>query len=281
MINKMSLYSFAEVFHGCKQSADFFIRYITRSAYMASPVKKQNDSKIYVILENLSPRDADIIQNLREENKFDIETFREHLVDKRGLMMTYILRKIHKLKNVIILGIDHSDENPTKRFNKMYDTLVDHLENGKNMYYYGFHLGYDSEGPQKNILDRDLKQKFKIKTFGMFSPRIKAILLLIDQKMPKSVGKRFKLENEAFSEHPESYFVSDISETIPSSKLEQKCKQINRSFIMKSPNHVFFRQAGIWFAVYLQDKVDSIIDYYCSSEIYDYLVYLPKAEYLT
>jgi hypothetical protein len=266
----MSLYTFAEVFHGCKQSADFFIRYI----------KKQTEPQIYVILENLSPRDATIIQNLREENKFDIETFREHLVDKRGLMMTYILRKIHKLKNVIILGIDYSDENPNKRFNKMYDTLVDHLKNGKNMYYYGFHLGYDSEGPQKNILNRELNQKFKIKTFGMFSPKIKSILLLINQKMPKSLGKRFKLENEIFSEHPESYFVSDISDEIPSSNLEQKCKQIRGSFIVKSPRYAFFRQAGIWFTVYLQDKVDSIIDYYCSSDIYDYLVYLPKAEYL-
>jgi hypothetical protein len=266
----MSLFSFAEVFHGCKQSADFFIRYL----------RKQNDSIIYVVLENLSPLDATIIQKLREEGQFDIQTYRKYLVDKRGLMMTYILKKIHKLKNIIILGIDDSDEDPTKRFNKMYDSLIDHLKNGKNIYYYGFHLGYDGEGPQKNILDRELKQQFDIKTFGMFSPRIKSILLLIDQNIPNSIEKRFKLENETFSEYPETYFVSDISDHIPCSFLEQKCKPIKGSFIFQSPKHAFFRQAGIWFAVYLQDKSDSIMDYYCSSEIYDYLVYLPKAEYL-
>ena len=162
----------------------------------------------------------------------------------------------------------------------MYDALVEHLETGKDIYYYGFHLGYDSKGPQKNILDRKLKQKFKIKTFGMFSPNIKSILLLIDQKMPKSIGKRFKIENETFSQHSESYFVSDISNYIPSTKLEQKCKQIKRSFIQKAPKNTIFRQAGIWFAIYLEDRTDSIIDYYCNSEIYDYLVYLAKAEYL-
>jgi hypothetical protein len=162
----------------------------------------------------------------------------------------------------------------------MYDSLVDHLKNGKNIYYYGFHLGYEGEGPQKNILDRELKHEFDIKTFGMFSPRIQSILLLIDRKMPKSIEKRFELENETFSEYPETYFVSDLSDYIPSSLLEQKCKQIKGSVILQSPKHAFFRQAGIWFAVYLQDKIDSIIDYYCSSETYDYLVYLPKAEYL-
>jgi len=176
----MSLYSFAEVFHGCKQSADFFVSYI----------KTQKQSKIYIILENLSPGDAIIIQNLREKNQFHIETFREHLVDKRGLMMTYILRKIHKLNNVVILGIDNGDENPNKRFKFMHDSLLEHLKNGKNMYYYGFHLGYDISGPQKNILSGDMKKQFKIKTFAMFSANIKSILLLIDHKMPKSVGKK-------------------------------------------------------------------------------------------
>jgi len=92
--------------------------------------------------------------------------------------------------------------------------------------------------------------------------------------------KRFKLENETFSEHSESYFVSDISDYVPSSKIEQKCKHFKRTFILKSPKNAFFRQTGIWFAVYLQDIIDSIIDYYCPTEIYDYLVYLPKAEYL-
>jgi hypothetical protein len=264
----MSLYTFAEVFHGCKQSADFFIQFVKNSSLQP----------IYVILENLSPRDAKIIQNLRENNQFNIETFRDHLIDKRGLLMGYILKRIHKLKNVIILGIDEALDD--KRYDQMYKILIEHLKDGKHMVYYGFHLGYNSSGPQKNILNRNLKKKYDIQTFAMFSSNIKTILLTIDEPRPTKDEKKFELENEIFSKHEEAYHVKNINPYIPPTSFELKYQ--NKGIkIIKSPRNEFFRQAGIWFGIYKgNDHLEEILDYYCSTKIYDYMIHLPKADYL-
>lgn len=264
----MSLYTFAEVFHGCKQSANFFIDFI----------KKSTHQPLYVILENLSPRDAKIIQNLRENKQFNIETFREHLIDKRGLLMGYILKKIHKLKTIIILGIDETTDDT--RYDQMYRNLIKHLKDGKHMVYYGFHLGYKTTGPQKDILNRNLKKKYDIQTFGMFSSNIKTILLTIDKPQPTTVEKQFELENEIFSKHEESYHVKNINPYIPPTSFELKYQNKGIKTI-KSPKNEFFRQAGIWFTIYKgKNHVEEILDYYCSTKIYDYMIHLPKADYL-
>lgn len=303
-----TLTAYAEVFHGCKESADYFINQVE---------KVSEKGNVWVILENLSIIDGLIINYLFKTKKYPkIKNLNKYLVTKRGLMKSYILPKIYHFKNINILGIEA--DNPVSKIDKKilkileeiglskvkinellslqqsndydrYDFMEKQIKNGLqmgyNMVYFGFHLDY---GPRKNghILSKiKLKYGNKINTYAMCSPNIKAIVIDLSNTMaPKSIEEAYIMESKYFNEHGgEKKLVKRIEAYIPATKyekyLEEKYRRkITKIFTNELNKMKKFRQFGIWIAVYKNGYGKQ--SPYNQLKNYDGIIYLPEANYL-
>ena len=258
------LKSYQEVFHGCKQSADFFISQVKTEA------KKHH---IYVALEQVSYLDGIILNYLIKNNKLH-SNFRKDLVTKFGMMIGYIIPQIKNISNITIIGIEvdyNFDDEYIKltkkqeqiiltelsknkldkyigknmkqmreglnRYRFMKRELHKRLQKGQHILYYGYHVDY-GKLKDGHILN-GFKEKYgtrKIQLFIMCSPKIKTTFLFVkNKKFPKdNVIKQFQIENDTFNKAVNQYknrlrgeksLIKYIEDFIPPTNFELKLQK--------------------------------------------------------